>query len=824
MDTGAGAEIIEGQVSLERRKRDRKWILSADVNTSNGVSEWIGRIARMVVLAAEWRKGMILSNPDLAGWLYKRDNAKLWKKRHFILQNGTMSFSLDRHGNEVLGVIQVAAITEMRRSSKTTSPKGCTAFKLVTGNRVWILASSRSQGTPQTWMEILQSQVPEAKIIDEKDYVHGKYGGHKMLPYELEFDIDDSPGTEVSQQEVTTMRTVSSRLNKRHVEHSEMLKERSGDMFAEAKTCSMFCLPCTAPAPEVTDAEASEESQEAPEVPVPLPPGVPLGSVLGWCSWCFGVPNGRCHEQEPRPSSKEEWAAVMEQRHGDGMMTWMVPTLKSPETPKDYADDEEDEGGAADAVSTAGTEVGPKTNDDIEAEIATIRAEIEADNYSRAGELAQLQAELKKQEEREKLQKQGQDAEDEAEMGILEIESKIATIRAEIGEDDHSRENELADLEAKLEKLEKHDDEKMDKSAGQLSTDLGGAPDDTSMEAAIDMIAALGKSLGDDDRPKQVKDQLKRLFFRCSNCTRLSVHCAKTVAIKDESTSVMDMIGMGTEKIKHCDAFAKVGSTGVDCYCFKHLLGMKYTKDHAPPSGFEGGMIDSALWRIRMYGIVRMGVPEDYEFSEDEQKEARKSGEPTWEWGRVPSAVKGKQGHCSWCGVETVHVLSLVRDKSLLDSAGSRTLMKCLGCRKQTQACAEEGCESFAYAGEKKCASHSKQSGKSLERYCSWCFEKSAHVPHNYDALATMSRMQYKCTNCDLRTYKCNWLGCKFAMAGGHTFGGDMFCAYHQDLTANEGRRSQVKNRYLYLSSHDALLFFSSPMITRQRSTTSIHA
>jgi hypothetical protein len=320
MDTGSGHEVVAGTVSTLRSKRNRKWLFAADINTSNGVHEWIGRISRMQMLASESRQLTLTAIPDLAGWLYKRDKARQWRRRYFKLHGDTISFSLDGNGNEILGVVHIPEITEMRLSSKTKCPKGSKAFKLVTANRLWVLASPRSQGKPETWMNTLQIKVPEAKIIDEKDYVNTKYGGYKMAPFNLELNIDDGPGSIVSQEELTGMCAASALLNGSHTAHTELLKKVE-DPFQEAKTCSMACLPCTPPeGSEVVDEEELREKEN-----------LPIGTVLGWCSWCFGVPNGRCHEEEGAP----DWEQILQRREGEGCKTWLVPKLKSPFSPKE---------------------------------------------------------------------------------------------------------------------------------------------------------------------------------------------------------------------------------------------------------------------------------------------------------------------------------------------------------------------------------------------------------------------------------------------------------------------------------------------------------
>ena len=93
-----------------------------------------------------------------------------------------------------------------------------------------------------------------------------------------------------------------------------------------------------------------------------------------------------------------------------------------------------------------------------------------------------------------------------------------------------------------------------------------------------------------------------------------------------------------------------------------------------PPQEYEGGMAGKMAWKLKMTAIQKMSLT----FKDDEFKD----------WGDVPVAVRGKEGHCSWCYDKTLHEQSLPGIMSVL--------YKCMGCNRQTQECSVKDCEDFA--------------------------------------------------------------------------------------------------------------------------------
>jgi hypothetical protein len=644
--TGTGAEVAGGKIGGKRKKVNRKWVFAAE---SGQAMDWIGRIARLQQLANVARQQVTAGAAGLSGWLWKRTGTginKRWKKRFFAQNSDVLSYSLDGASAETVGVMNVNAITELRLSTKTKCPKGSKALKLVTADRIWVLAVPRSEGTAEQWLASIQALVPQSDIVDEKDYIHRKkekkagVALYKMVPYSIDIEVASAPGTEVTDAETTAMRGIARGLNASHSAHMKNGTEMP-------KVVCETIIPANDPA---EDAKAA---------------GMPEGAAKGWCSWCFGVPAGR--------------GGTLADRQGAGTQSWMVPKLKSPFTPKEgKIGGDGDEGGG---------------DDDDE----------------------------------------GDEEGEEEEGGDEEPEEE--------GEEDGGMEME------------------MEFDASDMSMDIVPSLEDT-----IELLAKLGKNLATGDRPKLIIDKLKRVGYKCTNCTRETVKCAH----KDCGDTAG---GHGAQ------GYARFTAYQAEAYCYKHVRELQ-TGPTSPPDGFEGGMIGSGKWKLKMVVIQKMPVV----------------GKDTFkDWGDVPNEVRGFEGHCSWCYEKTAHSLSL-------PLPGKPSLYKCGGCSKQTQKCKQKGCEDFGIGGQKKCAVHSKQtlpgwadSDKAayldtlkLERFCSWCFDKTTHTPVGRDPDSGGSRVQYSCGGCGLKTLPCTLPSCDYAMAGGNAYGGASFCLYHSKFKPPE--------------------------------------
>ena len=189
------------------------------------------------------------------------------------------SYSMDGTGVNAVGRVHISTIEEMRLSSKTRSPKGTKAFKIVCSNRIWVLAVPRSEGTPELWLEAIQKCKQDVKLIDEKDYLHAKKEKasgkklYKMLPYLIEIEEKAvQQSEEVDQKEVSAMRTASAALNFTHRKHADKSKGGLPPIARDPTIEAVFCQPCD---PETMSADT-----------------LPVGAIQGWCSWCFGCPGG----------------------------------------------------------------------------------------------------------------------------------------------------------------------------------------------------------------------------------------------------------------------------------------------------------------------------------------------------------------------------------------------------------------------------------------------------------------------------------------------------------------------------------------------------
>jgi hypothetical protein len=393
---------------------------------------------------------------------------------------------------------------------------------------------------------------------------------YHCVPYNIDIEVDTTAATEVTAEETATMRRTAASLNPSHALH---IKTNGATM---PKVECQTVVPANNPA---EDAAAA---------------GMPVGAVKGWCSWCFGVPNGRSHQ--------------MAERQGGCTKSWMVPKLKSPFTPKE-------------------------------------------------GKIGKKDKKAKDEEEGDEEGEEGGEEEDEEEEMSAEVE--------------------------------------VDFDAGDLSLDIVPSLEDT-----IDLLAKLGKNLAKGDRPKTIIDKLKRVPYKCTNCTREVIKCAH--ADCDEESEK----GQG---------FARFTAYNAECYCFKHVRMMQEGSSN-PPEDFTGGFVAKASWKVKMAVIKKLTVTGGKEFKD---------------WGDVPEVVRGKEGHCSWCFDKTTHSLSL-------PLPGKPTLLKCGGCNLQTQACKKKGCEDYGIGGQKFCAVHAlnakpgwedsdKQEyldSQKLERFCSWCMNQ----------------------------------------------------------------------------------------------------
>ena len=91
----------------------------------------------------------------------------------------------------------------------------------------------------------------------------------------------------------------------------------------------------------------------------------------------------------------------------------------------------------------------------------------------------------------------------------------------------------------------------MDISIDASAFDMSFEP---SIEDTLETLSKMGKKVATNpDRPKDIKDKLKRKEYFCGDCKHLVARCATA----------------------DCGAFAKVTAYGVDCYCFKCLVDMR---------------------------------------------------------------------------------------------------------------------------------------------------------------------------------------------------------------------------------------------------------
>jgi hypothetical protein len=163
--TGTGDEVVGGHIGGKRKKVNRRWVFAAEAGQA---MDWIGRVSRLQQLANVARQQANLGAAGLSGWLWKRTGTglnKRWKKRFFAQNHDVLSYSLDGSGAETVGVMNVNQVTELRLSSKTKSPKGSKALKLVTADRVWVLAVPRSEGTAEQWLHSIQNLVPKSGTV-----------------------------------------------------------------------------------------------------------------------------------------------------------------------------------------------------------------------------------------------------------------------------------------------------------------------------------------------------------------------------------------------------------------------------------------------------------------------------------------------------------------------------------------------------------------------------------------------------------------------------------------------------------------------------------
>jgi hypothetical protein len=124
----------------------------------------------------------------------------------------------------------------------------------------------------------------------------------------------------------------------------------------------------------------------------------------------------------------------------------------------------------------------------------------------------------------------------------------------------------------------------------------------------------------------------------------------------------------------------------------------------------------------------------------------------------IRSAVRVREGHCSWCYKKNIHICT---EKALL----TRNIWQCQGCLQRTLKCRNPRCgdmargllgydEEMCWVCQRKIPSWDHPQAGKLARdgHCSWCFEYTTHDPicHN------MAVKVYKCRSCRNTTVPCS--------------------------------------------------------------------